>query len=385
MSKLKLPIIVFSQFLCTSLWFSGNSILENSTLNANSELLGHITSAVQLGFIFGTLIYALLAIPDRFSPSKVFCISAVFASLSNLFLLYHNLHFEGILISRFSTGFFLAGIYPVGLKIAVDHYEKDLGKPLGFVVGALVLGTALPHLLKGIQLGLDWQTVIVVTSILAVIGGFTTWIFIPDGKYQKKTEKLKLTSLFSIFKSKSFRKVAFSYFGHNWELYSFWAFVPQILYIYGENHRETEINIPLLSFFIIGAGSIGCIISGFLSKGIETEKIASLLLLLSGICCILSPVLFSLDSIYSLVTILTLWGVFAVSDSPLFSRLMAENAPSQSRGTALTIANCLGFLITVISIQLIGNLTKIMNPQFVFILMGIGPILGLLSLKSQKS
>ena len=146
--KLILPLIVIAQFSCTSLWFASNGVIADLIVafQLNESFLGSLTSAVQLGFIVGTFVFALLSIADRYSPSKVFLFSALLGSLFNLSLIWEGNNLSTILLLRFLTGFFLAGIYPVGMKIASDYFDKGLGRSLGFLVGALVLGTAFPHL-----------------------------------------------------------------------------------------------------------------------------------------------------------------------------------------------------------------------------------------------
>ena len=191
--------------------------------------LGHLTSAVQFGFIIGTLIFAILTIADRFSPSKVFLVSALLGSLFNLGVIWEANHLLSLLSLRFFTGFFLAGIYPVGMKIASDYYEKGLGKSLGFLVGALVLGTALPHLLNEMTLVYSWKSVLITTSSLGVLGGLLMVIMVPDGPFRKKSKRTDLPAFFSVFRNLKFRSVAFGYFGHMWELYAFWAFIPIML------------------------------------------------------------------------------------------------------------------------------------------------------------
>ena len=223
-----LPTIVIAQFCCTSLWFAGNGVLSELTASFNLEAsaLGHLTSAVQLGFIIGTMVFAVLTIADRFSPSKVFLFSAVLGALFNLGTIIPGNSFLSLIIFRLLTGFFLAGIYPIGMKIAADYYTKGLGKSLGFLVGALVVGTAFPHLLKGLTLAMDWQVVILGTSILAITGGILMLLLVPDGPNRKAGARLDVYAFFRVFKDKAFRAAAFGYFGHMWELYTFWAFVP---------------------------------------------------------------------------------------------------------------------------------------------------------------
>ena len=379
-----LSIIVLSQFLCTSLWFAGNAILPDIivTLHLHPNFLAHLTSAVQIGFITGTLVFAVLAISDRFSPSLVFFVSSVIAAIFNLAITIEGIHSISLLSFRFLTGFFLAGIYPIGMKIASDYYQKGLGKSLGFLVGALVVGTAFPHLLKNITAELPWKYVIFSTSALSVLGGLTIFLFVPDGPYRKSGQKLKLTEFLMGFKNKKFRAAAFGYFGHMWELYAFWAFVPVMLATYKNHFPQSHLNIPLFSFLIIASGGVACVVSGLLSQKFAPEKIATLSLFLSCLCCLFSPLFLLNPSEAISLAFLFFWALVVIADSPLFSTLVAQNAPEESRGTSLTIVNCIGFTITIISIQFIGALSNPANAQYLYTLLAIGPIIGLVALKS---
>lgn len=384
-SKYILFIIVISQFCCTSLWFAGNGIINDLIpfFNLKTTDLAHITSAVQFGFITGTLIFALFTIADRFSPSKVFFMSAILGAIFNSCLIFNSNTFFSLLIFRFLTGFFLAGIYPVGMKIATDYYKKGLGKSLGFLVGALVLGTALPHLLKDILSTFSWKTVLITTSILATFGGFLMLILVPDGPFRMAAKKLNLSICLDVFKNKKFKKAAFGYFGHMWELYAFWAFVPILLKIYSKNNIHVHFNIPLLSFAIIAIGSVSCVFGSFLAEKYGTKKTAFYSLLLSCACCLASPLFFMQENEIIFITFLLFWGMVVIADSPLFSTLVAKNAPEKDRGTALTIVNCVGFFITIISIQLLTYLQINTNEIYLFLLLAIGPIFGLFSLKKK--
>ena len=186
-------------------------------------------------------------------------------------LLNFNTLFSLILF-RFFTGFFLAGIYPIGMKIASDYYNKGLGKSLGFLVGALVLGTAFPHLLKGFTNSIPWEYVIITTSLLAICGGLLVFFFVPNGPYRTPSQALDFSALFKVFKKQTFRQAAFGYFGHMWELYAFWAFVPIMLSSYQKLHNISNLNIPLVSFLIIATGSVSCVIAGYTSIRLGTKK-----------------------------------------------------------------------------------------------------------------
>ncbi|MBK0383201.1 MFS transporter [Pedobacter sp. SD-b] len=380
--KKSLLTIVVAQFFCTSLWFAGNAILSDliKSLNLQASFMANLTSSVQFGFIVGTFLFAFLSISDRFSPSKVFAFSALIAAIFNLGMAINGITEFHLLAFRFFTGFFLAGIYPVGMKIASDYEEKGLGKSLGFLVGALVLGTAFPHLLKSFTTQFPWQNVIYGTSFLAVIGGSLIY-FLPDGPFRKPNPKLKWNAFFEGFKTKKFRSAAFGYFGHMWELYAFWAFVPFIL---TNNHSLQKIqNIAILSFFIIGIGCLACIFSGLLSQKYGAKRVAFICLLLSTVCCLTSPAFLQQSPIVFMLFML-FWGMVVVADSPLFSTLVAQNAPQQNRGTALTIVNCIGFSITIISIQFLQTISLQINIQYLYMLLALGPILGLYALLQKQ-
>ncbi|MDB9783038.1 MFS transporter, partial [Winogradskyella sp.] len=158
----------------------------------------------------------------------------------------------------FFTGFSLAGIYPVGMKIAADHFEKGLGKSLSFLVGALVLGTAFPHLITAFNFNFNWKIVIWITSLLALFGGLLILIFVPNGPYQKRANSFDASKILKVFKNPKFRSAAFGYFGHMWELYAFWTFVPILLLTHAQLHNKV-INISLFSFICIASGTLACV------------------------------------------------------------------------------------------------------------------------------
>ncbi|MGB7785092.1 MAG: MFS transporter [Salinimicrobium sp.] len=385
-SRLILPVIVFAQFCCTSLWFAGNAVMTSliETFRLTPAALGHLTSAVQFGFISGTLLFAFLSIADRFSPSKVFFISAIFGAAFNSGVLLPHNSLESLLLLRFLTGFSLAGIYPVGMKLAADHFEKGLGTSLGYLVGALVLGTAFPHFLNIFTSGdLPWKLVMIATSSLAVLGGLLILLLVPDGPFRSPRLNKDFSAFWKVFKNPPFRAAAFGYFGHMWELYAYWTFVPVILIAYQKYHF-TELPVSLYSFMIIGTGGLACVAGGYLSKIAGTKRTAASTLFLSGCCCLLSPLIFFFASESILLTFLIFWGLVVVADSPLFSTLVAQNSEAESRGTALTIVNSIGFAITIFSIQLLNFLLAEISPFYLFLLLSLGPAVGLWSLYRKK-
>jgi len=381
-----LPTIVVSQFLCTSLWFAGNAIINEMAydLHLDASFLAHITSAIQFGFISGTLIFAIFTISDRFSPSLVFLVSSILAGLFNLGICIDGIETTEILLFRFMTGFFIAGIYPVGMKIASDYYQAGLGKSLGFLVGALVIGTAFPHLLKNFISGFPWRYVLYATSTLSLVGGLSILLFVPDGPYRKLSQQLNVMAFIKGFRQPDFRAASFGYFGHMWELYTFWAFVPVMLTAYTLRYPQVDLNVSLLSFLIISTGGLACVTSGIFSQRYGARKLATLALFLSCLCCLASPLFLFAPSAVALIAFLFFWGLVVIADSPLFSTLVAQSAPIESRGTSLTIVNCIGFSITIVSIQFLNLLADHIHGQFIYMLLAIGPVLGLIALLRSK-
>ena len=381
-TKFVLPIIVISQFLCTSLWFAGNAVLPDIIKNFPAELnlLANLTSMVQFGFIAGTLVFAIFAISDIFAPSKVFFVCGIAASIFNLGICLEFSDVNLLLLFRFLTGFMLAGIYPVGMKIASDYFKDGLGKSLGFLVGALVLGTAFPHLLKTFTADFPWKYVIYATSTLSLIGASCVFFLVPNGPFRMAGQKFDFSACLSGFKNINFRSAAFGYFGHMWELYTFWAFLPGILLLYKNTHHLDKLNVSLFAFLIIASGGLSCMLGGLLSQKFGAKKIATIALSVSGLCCLLSPIFLFADSVYIFFMFLFIWGLAATADSPLFSSLVAKNAPDHLRGTSLTLVNCIGFAITIVSIQLLNILSKEMNSHYLYMVLAIGPILGLWAL-----
>ncbi len=391
-----LPAIIIAQFLGTSLWFAGNAVIPDlqKSWGLGIESTGYITISVHLGFIVGTLVFAVLGVADRYSPRKVFFWSCLAVSIANVSIVALPEGAGWLMFLRFITGFFLAGIYPVGMKITAAWYEKGLGHALGFLVGALVLGTAFPHLLRALALSADWKFVLLGTSAMAFVGGLLVLMFVPDGPFLALGKKFSFRAITLIFKSRKFRASALGYFGHMWELYALWAFLPLWLIAYaaqmpgqimtGESVAlASNINVSLWTFVFIAVGLIGCVAGGMLSKSRGSDTVAASQLMISGMCCVLSPLVFTMN-IYVFVVFLLIWGITVIGDSPQFSALNAMNAPRDLVGSALTIVNCIGFLISICSIALMNMLLPYIEPGYIFWILVPGPILGLLGLRGLR-
>jgi MFS family permease len=381
-SRANLITLVFAQFAGTSLWFAGNAILPDlQPLLKDTGLVSWITSSVQIGFITGTLLYALLAIPDRFRTTYVFLVSLCLAACVNLVWMQLPVSAETVLASRFLTGFFLAGVYPVGMKIAADRFKVDLGRAMGFLVGALVLGTAFPHLLRGMGGHIPYRTMILSVSLLAMSGGVLLVLLVPGQERRTNRTFFNARSLTTIARPSAFRPAMLGYFGHMWELYTFWAFLPPLLVLYNQLNQRAEIIVSVWAFGAIAIGALGCVGGGLTALQIGSGRVARYLLITSGVCILLIPFALQLPPLLFGLFLL-IWGAAAAGDSPQFSTLVANRASLDDRGSILTLVTCIGFLITVVSIQFMAGLISYFGISgWLFYILLPGPFLGILAMR----
>jgi predicted MFS family arabinose efflux permease len=373
-----LPVIIGAQCLGGSLWFVGNSIVDEvAPLWPHVEgTVGWLTSAVQLGFLAGTLVYAMRGWPDRYPAHRVFLVSCLLGALANVAVLLRPESFAWFLAARMLVGFCLAGIYPVGMKLAASWYREGLGWAIGLLVGALVLGTALPHLLRTAEL--PWRPVILATSGLAVLGGLLVGRLVPEGPHVRRGARFEVREALAIFGRPGFRRAALGYFGHMWELYAFWAFAP-LAVAHVLRIGVGEPRVAWWSFAIIGAGLFGCAIGGRIAMRTGSAPVATVQLAASGLACLGSPWLLQASPAVAL-PLLVLWGVVVVGDSPQFSALAARAAPPTLVGTGLTLMTAVGFGLTIGSISLLGALAERGELRWLFVWLLPGPVLGVIAM-----
>jgi len=370
-----LTVLVLAQFMGTSLWFAGNAAApELESLLGKTGLVPWITSAIQLGFILGTFGYAFFQVADRFSPSKVFLWSAVAAALANLSLLFLPMQVEVLLGGRFLTGVFLGGIYPVGMKIAADYVEDGLGMALGFLVGALVLGTSFPFLVQALDCNLSYPLLFAVPSVLAVLAGILVGFGIPDGPFRKKSTGLNFRLIPRLVQNRKLQGAAGGYFGHMWELYTFWAFLPLLISFLTKDSLSSSTQ-STWTFAIIAVGGISCALGGLISKKVGSARVAMGSLIASGACALLLLLLPEIP-LATVLPFLLIWGMLVTADSPQFSTLVAQSVSPEDRGTALTLVNGLGFGLTIVSIQVTQLAAGFLSPNQFIGLLCLGPVLG---------
>ncbi|MGO1233572.1 MAG: MFS transporter [Marinobacter sp.] len=376
-----LPVIVLAQLFGTSLWFSINGVWVSlaGELGLPESQLGHLTLAVQGGFIAGTLGFAVTGLADRFGASRIFAVASVLGALVNAgFVVTADSAALGV-FWRFTTGLCLAGIYPLGMKMVIAWTPKYAGAALAWLIGMLTLGTALPHLMRGATLGLPWEWPLLGSSILALAGGALV-LLLGDGPHLPKASgRVPLRQGLAALRVPRFRAVAGSYFGHMWELYALWTLVPLLA---GRELSRLGLGsewVPWLAFAIIGIGALGCIGGGWLSRSKGSEWVARWALRLSGLICLLYPWLGGLPPLV-LIGLLFIWGLSVIADSPQFSALAAETAPKASIGSSLAAMNAVGYGLTLPAIWLTAALWDSWG-VWVALLLAPGPVLGLWSLR----
>ena len=374
-----LPVIVLAQFAGTSLWFAINAVMPDlqRQMGWAASDVGRLTSALQLGFIAGTLVFAVLTIADRYSSRRVFLMCALAGALCTLGALLQVESFSALLFWRACTGFFLAGIYPVGMKIAAQWFPKGLGVALGWLVGALVLGSASAHGIRALTTDLPWSSVMLSVAGLAALGGLMLYVCVPEPiQKPSQAKQLQWRALAVVWTDRRVRSSVLGYFGHMWELYTLWVLVPLILAT-----RFEGTQLSLAAFAVIGVGALGCILGGLLAQRLGSAWVATLQLTLSGLCCVLAPWL--LDApVEWMMFWLMVWGVTAAGDSPQFSTLTASNAPPQAVGSVLTLTNSIGFGISIVSIELFTALSSSVALSALLPWLSIGPLLGIWAMRT---
>ena len=372
-----LPVIALSQFAGTSLWFAINAVMADLQRDTGlpDAAVGWFTAAVQLGFIAGTLVFALYAIADRFSPRKVFLACSLAGALCAALCAWLPPTLATLIVLRFLTGVFLAGIYPVGMKIASGWYAQGLGLALGVLVGALVLGTALPFGLRALGASWPWQGVMLAVAGIAALGGVTMAWLVPDGPHLAAPAKFSPRALLVIVHDRKVRASAFGYFGHMWELYAFFVLLPLIVAL-----RWQGVAAAWWVFAAIAAGTLSCVVGGLWAVRFGSERIAAVQLACSGACALVSPWLLEAP-LWAWSLWILLWGATVSGDSPQFSALTARNAPRAQVGSVLTLVNCIGFSITVATIAGFVALATRWPLAQVLPWLAFGPALGLLCMK----
>lgn len=370
-----------SQVLVLSLWFSASaaaaSIRESATLTALQEAL--LANAVQLGFVAGSLVSAVLALADRLEPRRLYAASALVGAIANVAVVAFEPGSAVWILMRFITGMIMAGVYPVGIKIAASWADRDRGLLVGILVAALAIGSALPHLIAAVTT-LPWRWLFGASSALALIGAGLVLV-VDVGPQYAKAGVFRLGDAFHGLTDRPLRLANFGYFGHMWELYAFFvwvgAFGAAALAARGELAAS---NLPsLIAFAAIGSGAFSLVGGGWIADRIGRTAFTSIMLAVSGAMCLLSGLLF-LAPLWLILIGVIVWGIAASGDSAQFSTAITELSPKGRSGTMLTLQTAIGFALTLVTIQLVPVFAGWWGWQYALTPLAVGPAFGLVSM-----
>lgn len=377
-----LAALSLAELLGMSLWFAASAVASDlgHRWSLDASGIGWLTSIVQLGFVVGTALAAVLNLADIVPSRRYFAGAALAAAIVNAALAITD-SYSTALALRFATGFFLAGVYPPAMKMAATWFRDRRGLAIGTVVGALVIGKSTPYFVHAFP-SASPTTVILVASAGAVCAALLIATSYRDGPYAFAARPFSMKLVGTVIASREWRLATGGYLGHMFELYSFWTWIPAFtaasLAVTMPGQRSGLVSI--IAFFAIAVGGIGSVWGGLAADRRGREWLVTVAMLTSGSCALLAPVVFGRD-LPLLVVIALVWGFFVVADSAQFSALVTESVPSHAVGTALTIQTSLGFLLTMVSIQLVPPLVQVTGWKWAFPILALGPAFGVMSIR----
>jgi MFS family permease len=384
-----LTLLAVAELLGMSLWFAGSAaapMLRAEWGLADSQV-AWLTNAVQLGFVVGTALSALLNLPDIIPSGRFFAVSALLGAAANAWLPFASSVSEAI-ASRFLAGAFLAGVYPPAMKMASTWFRDRRGLAVGTIVGALTVGKAGPYLMTAVpNAGIGFITAL--SSGCAVLAAIIVTAGYRDGPFAFPSRPFAWDRVRDVVASRKWRLALGGYLGHMAELYSYWTWIPAFVAAsaLGDPHALTapaSTGVRILSFAVIAVGGIGCVWGGLVADRIGRAALVTRALAVSGACCLVIGLLFG-QSLWLLAPVALVWGFFIIADSAQFSVLVTESVPSHAVGTAITLQVSLGFLLTTVTIQAVPPIVRAFGWPWVFAMLALGPVLGILAIRRLRA
>jgi MFS family permease len=377
-----LGVLAVAELLGMSLWFGASAVAAElgARWSLDTSQIGWLTSVVQLGFVVGTALAAFLNVADIFAARWLFATAAVAGGLANLGLLFVD-GYAAALALRFATGLFLAGVYPPAMKMAATWFRAQRGLAIGTVVGALVIGKSSPYLIHALP-NASAAAVVVVASTSALLAAIIVALMYHDGPYAFASRPFSFGLVGAVWSSRDWRLATGGYLGHMFELYSFWTWIAAFTAAsLATTAAQSVAIVSLIAFVAIASGGVGSVWGGLAADRRGREWLVTVSMIASGACALLSPLVFG-RGVAAMLILAVVWGYFVVADSAQFSALVTESVPSHAVGTALTLQTSAGFLLTMISIQLVPPLVRQTSWQWAFPMLALGPVAGVASIRA---
>ncbi|RFB12686.1 MFS transporter [Bacillus sp. HNG] len=377
----KLLLLSLAMLGTMTTWFSMTAVLPTlmDLWVLNSNEVSYITIMVNLGFIVGSLVSAFMNLPDRLQPHILFFWSAVLAGVSTILTAILANSLMVALIFRFITGISLSGVYGPGLKLVSTWFRLRRGTALGLVVGALTIGSAGPHLFKGIGIS-SWELVLTITGLCSILSGILI-LFVKIGPYPLPPGNFDPKAILRAFKNHKVRLANFGYFGHMWELYAMWSwfglFLAESFKTSGMSHFSSPASI--VTFVVIASGFFGAWFGGVFADRIGREEVTLWSLGVSGTITLIIGFFFG-SSPWIMTILGIIWGVSIIADSAQFSAIITEHSDQRYVGSSLTVQLAIGYILTIIVIFLMPFIESIIGWKYTFLILLPGPILGFLSM-----
>ena len=365
-----------------SLWFVSAAILGDMAAEARLSpgVQAALSSAVQAGFVVGAVLSAVYGLADRYEPRYVFALFCLVAALANALMVVVIPGSISAILLRALTGAALAGVYPVGMKIAVGWGRKDRGLLVGLLVGGLTLGSASPHLLAFYG-GADWRITVLIASALTVLAALIV-LAVRNGPFHTKAAAFNPRAITEAWTNKSIRRAYGGYLGHMWELYAMWSWIGVALAVSFAFHMPTEDAIEfakLMTFFIIAAGAISCPLAGWFADKVGKAELTIVAMAVSGTCAVLFALTFG-GSVWVTIVVSIVWGIAIIPDSAQFSVLVADHAAGDQAGSLMTFQTALGFALTILTVQVSPVIAAKVGWPVMMSLLALGPLFGVVSM-----